>query len=301
MDSLDLDVNLLQVAKFPMSSKSSAFDIFIESLKKILLLFGQKNADLMAIRAADALVPIIKVPVGNGELKFFSPDWTAVRRAQTLFLQEPDTIAWIDSFEKGSVFYDIGANVGIYSLYSAYKSDVHVFAFEPAAPCYYVLNKNIELNGLDGQISALCVAFSDVTCLDSLYMEGFSFGKAMNYFGASVEHRQERAVQADFKQGMVGLTVDEFVERMGGPVPQHIKIDVDGIEDKIILGAERTLAHPALQSVLVEIDLRNREYFAFVVEKMKKAGFAAPPKTPETGQRGNIVNYIFTRSGKASS
>ena len=42
-------------------------------------------------------------------------------RAETLFTKEPDMIDWIDSFPEDFVLWDIGANVGIYSIYAGLK------------------------------------------------------------------------------------------------------------------------------------------------------------------------------------
>lgn len=52
-------------------------------------------------------------------------------RAQTLMTKEPDSLKWIDSMQPGSVFWDIGANVGALTLYAAQRGDLEVWAFEP--------------------------------------------------------------------------------------------------------------------------------------------------------------------------
>ena len=44
-----------------------------------------------------------------------------VNRAYTFYTKEPETVDWIDKFNNGSNFIDIGANIGIYSLYAASK------------------------------------------------------------------------------------------------------------------------------------------------------------------------------------
>ena len=43
---------------------------------------------------------------------------TTLGRAQTLFTKEPITITWLRSFEKNKIFFDVGANVGMYSIFS---------------------------------------------------------------------------------------------------------------------------------------------------------------------------------------
>lgn len=68
-----------------------------------------------------------------------------LKRAKTYSIKEPDTLDWIDSFEPDSCYFDIGANIGQYSLYPAkkYGDKIQVYAFEPQSNNYYVLNKNI--------------------------------------------------------------------------------------------------------------------------------------------------------------
>src|SRR5437879_5933266 len=51
-------------------------------------------------------------------------------RARTLFSKEPETIEWIRSFGPDDVFYDIGANVGIYSIFAGVRCR-KIYAFEP--------------------------------------------------------------------------------------------------------------------------------------------------------------------------
>lgn len=43
-------------------------------------------------------------------------------RFDTLLEKEPDTIEWIDGFRLGETLWDIGANVGIYTIYAALRA-----------------------------------------------------------------------------------------------------------------------------------------------------------------------------------
>ena len=64
------------------------------------------------------------------KLNFFTPTRVASFRAKTLFSKEKDTIEWIDKKGgKDKIFFDIGANVGIYSLYYAHVFNGKVFSF----------------------------------------------------------------------------------------------------------------------------------------------------------------------------
>ena len=63
-------------------------------------------------------------------------------RAKTFLTKEPDTIEWIEKFNEKDVFLDVGANIGIYSLYAAKKVS-KVWALEPESLNYAMLNLNI--------------------------------------------------------------------------------------------------------------------------------------------------------------
>ena len=67
----------------------------------------------------DLLLAKIEDPITEKIIKFSLKGETTYYRAKTLFTKEPETIDWIRKFEKDSVFYDIGANVGVYSLFSS--------------------------------------------------------------------------------------------------------------------------------------------------------------------------------------
>ena len=47
------------------------------------------------------------------EIKFFVPNQLLNRRVDTFFIKEPETLEWIDKFEKKEnlIFWDIGANI----------------------------------------------------------------------------------------------------------------------------------------------------------------------------------------------
>ena len=61
--------------------------------------------------------------VNDKNLLFFTPNDLCEMRVETLFTKEPETIKWIDNFsvKSNSIFWDIGANIGLYSIYAAAK------------------------------------------------------------------------------------------------------------------------------------------------------------------------------------
>lgn len=173
-------------------------------------------------------------------------------RAETLFVKEPITITWLKQMKKDSVFFDIGGNVGVYTIYAGVRG-VHVYSFEPESSNYYVLNKNIQLNNIQKNVKAYNFALSDNEAIDTLKLTSSQPGAAHTTFGDNEEHKQNNFATV-FEQGALSLTMDKLVYELQLPIPQFIKIDVDGIEAKIIKGAKRLLSENKIESILIELN-----------------------------------------------
>lgn len=254
------------------------------------------------LKSKDASIPLVieTVMTPRGPIKFYCLGALPLWRAHTLFTKEPETIEWIDSFAEGDVLWDIGANVGIYSLYAATHRDIRVVAFEPAAGNYYLLNRNIELNGVDSRVEAYCVALSDESCLRALNMQMTELGGALSSFGDAVDNFGKQ-FKPSFRQGMIGYTIDGFVSTFNPPFPNHVKIDVDGIEDRIIAGAANTLAEPRLKSLSIELDSAREGQTGEIIARIETSGLKLAARRQSemvaSGEYGTIFNYQFRRPG----
>jgi FkbM family methyltransferase len=189
---------------------------------------------------------VMEIAVKNERIKFRTPGGKALWRAETLLSKEPATIGWIDTFDQGDVFWDVGANIGIYSLYATTIRGVETLAFEPASFNYALLCDNAHLNNLNGRIAPYNLAFSAQTRLGRLKLDDDEPGIAF----ATVEERSEGRLE----EAVLVFSVDDFIARFSPPFPTHIKIDVDGSEEQILEGATRTFADLRLKSLLIEVD-----------------------------------------------
>lgn len=241
---------------------------------------------------------IKQMATSRGLIRFYClgplPTW----RAETALSKEPETIEWIDAMAAGDVLFDIGANIGVYTLYAAVNRDVQVLAFEPLAANYYLLNRNIEENGLSDVATAYSLALTDADKIGRFHAQDTEFGSALSSFGQHIEqYGQSHA--SDFEQGMIGMRLDTFIETFGPPFPTHLKIDVDGIEDQIIAGAAKTLADPRLQSISIELDSTQLDYVARVTDAIENGGlrFVAKRRSAmfDNTPSANTYNYLFRR------
>jgi len=91
---------------------------------------------------------------------------------------EPETTGWIDEFEGGAVLLDIGANVGTFSVYAAVVKKARVYAFEPSSPNFFLLNRNIQLNNINGLVTPFPIALSDESKIDSFICQAWKSAAA---------------------------------------------------------------------------------------------------------------------------
>ncbi len=276
-----------------MGLKRAVFEAVTQSTVRLLRLNGPSR---VASEIAAAIDPIYAVAAGGRPIKFYSAGAWPHYRASTLLTKEPDTIRWIDTFLPDDLFYDIGANVGVYTLYAAIVRGCQVVAFEPSAVNHAVLTRNVELNGVDIRVSAFCLALDQQTRIEHLYMQTTSPGGALSTFGVPVDYRGQR-FKPVFRQAVIGITLDAFQETFGLPCPQHIKIDVDGNEDRIIAGAAKTLQNPQVKSVLMELN-EAMEGQRRLIEQMTVWGFTGRGRGRKSSQEaasGLVHNHLFTR------
>jgi FkbM family methyltransferase len=169
-------------------------------------------------------------------------------RCRTYETKEPETLDWIDGFSKSDVMFDVGANIGLYSLYAG-KRGIRVYSFEPEGQNFAGLANNCLTNQL-GNVTPYCMALADREHFDLLYVTSTNPGDSQHNLGA--ENPMFRR-ECSGTQGIFACTLDRLCFEHGFPLPQHIKIDVDGLEDRILEGAREVLTHPDFRSLLIEI------------------------------------------------
>jgi FkbM family methyltransferase len=280
-----------------MSIKRSALNASVAVLKRAVGVVGGGQQAKILASISERLTPIVVQETPVGSVRIFCLGGLSEYRARTLLTKEPETIEWLNGFRPGDVLWDVGANIGIYSLYAAMRK-TRVLAFEPAPGNFFLLSRNVEINGFDDRISALCIAFNDRTCLDTFHMANTELGASLNGFGAAVDW-QGAEYEAKFRQSMLGFTIDDFIAQFSPAFPTHIKIDVDGIEQKILIGARRTLADPRMRSVLVELNTAQGDEYRETLGLFSDAGFTLAVKEQrapdDDAPLGALLNHIFVR------
>lgn len=207
-------------------------------------------------------LPCYEINVDGKPMRYAEAGNLVYARVSTIFVKEPSTIPWLEAMQPDEVLVDIGANIGLYSIYAAVFSGCRVYAFEPEALNYAELNKNIFVNNLHGRVSAFCLAMSDEDRVEFLRLGAFGIGYSHHDFGENTWTQDmvfgagTTAKDARLEQGSVSTSLDTLIDAGVIPVPDHIKIDVDGLESRVIAGCRQTLANPHLKTVLLEVDHR---------------------------------------------
>ena len=213
----------------------------------------------------------------NGyELRFCTPNYIPQWRANSFSIKEPETLKWIDSFQSASVFWDVGANVGLYSCYAAKRSACKTFAFEPSVFNLELLARNIMLNNLTKEITIVPLPLADKLRISVLNMTSTAWGGAMSTFSQQYGHDGEN-IENPFMVPMIGISMDDASKLLGISQPDYIKIDVDGIEHLILEGGTEVLSKT--KSLLVEINDNFLDQANQVSKYLTQAGFTLKEKS----------------------
>ena len=184
-------------------------------------------------------------------MSFVGANLLSSYRAESFSSKEPETLEWIETMAAGSVLWDVGANVGLYSIYAAKQRECLVFAFEPSVFNLELLARNIYNNNTQTNIVIVPIALSDRAGPSLFKMSSTAWGGALSTFGQDFDQHGGK-LKSIFEYQTMGMTMDEAIQFLNIPPPRYIKIDVDGIEHFILRGGTETLKN--VESVMVEID-----------------------------------------------
>ena len=239
--------------------------------------------------------------IENKSVVFFTPSKISQWRVDTIFEKEPETIKFIENIKNGAVFFDIGANVGIYSIFAAIKKKkIKVFSFEPSTSNLALLSRNIYLNRLSNRVSIIQLPLGEKSLDLNSIREGFlEEGGSMNAFGVKYGFDGKK-ISAVNEYKILGTSLDFLIKNRIIPQPNYIKIDVDGIEHLILAGGLKCLRNKKLKKIIIEINENFTKQFNLVLKILKKSGFKVYSK--ERAERfyasqkfNKTFNYIFTR------
>jgi FkbM family methyltransferase len=181
--------------------------------------------------------------------------WTGVSVDRISILKQYEPIQPFFLFELARIvgcdtFVDVGANVGVYSLFmSSLESVRQVFSFEPSPETFRELKTNVEANGVADRISVFDKAVSESRKVVKFGVVS-DFSGANSILASSIHEgdKFKRAINVDC------ISLDEIFEEQNRIF--CMKIDVEGHERDVLIGAKRILC---TNKAIVQIENYGRE------------------------------------------
>ena len=183
-------------------------------------------------------------------------------RCAKMFVKEPGTCEWIKKeLKPGEIFYDIGANIGVYTVLAAKMTGPggKVFAFEPHSANFTRLLDNIVVNHLQEIVTPCNIALNDES--NFFAFNYLTSGVATSSSQLASEQVAPEAIpDSEISELKYSASLDSLIGTGKFAAPHHIKIDVDGNERLILRGMKDLLSSPERpKSIQVEIDKHSRE------------------------------------------
>lgn len=170
----------------------------------------------------------------------------------------------LHALRPGDLFVDIGANVGSYTVLAAAVAGAQVVAFEPDPDTFRALQRNVEINGLEGRVEVHPIALGAQAGTGWLTRGLDSMNHVVHQGGST--HQPVKIETLD--------TV------LAGRVPTLIKMDVEGYEPQVLAGAQATLA--SAETLAVEIEDRSPSSR----QQLSEAGLTEHFYDPRIGRLG---------------
>jgi FkbM family methyltransferase len=174
----------------------------------------------------------------EGSLDDWMIVWTFMRRheADAPFQRS------LELARPGNVVFDVGANVGVWSLLAA-KRGARVHAFEPVPALVERLRRHAQLNGLDIVINACAIGAQNGAMPFFEVRQGNSGASSFVRRGGS-----------DIRIEVPVMTLDTYIERGQTDRVDLMKVDVEGAEILVFRGARDLLSSERAPIVFFELD-----------------------------------------------
>jgi FkbM family methyltransferase len=169
--------------------------------------------------------------------------WSGLR------FERPELEFILKMLEPGMTFFDIGANVGVFSVAAGktlQATQSRIYAFEPCPATFAILEKNLHENGLTS-VRAYSMAVSERSGEASLYVNA-----AMKDGLNSLEDPSHGDAEVVGTVAVRATTLDEFIAEHDIPGVDVMKVDVEGAELLVFRGARGLLAREDAPLILYE-------------------------------------------------
>ena len=176
--------------------------------------------------------------------------------------------------DRDTVVVDIGANIGLFSLYAAFHGAEKVYAFEPNREAYCCMLRNIERNNLQGRIIPNHLAVT------SRSNELVTIPK-----GASPQNRiAHESAPDDEHESVTTISLNDIVRTEGMSRIDLLKMDCEGCEYEI-LGGTDAYTFARIGRIIIEYhDGQERE----IEQNLRQHGFSLDRAVADNDRMGML-------------
>jgi len=176
--------------------------------------------------------------------------------------------------DRDTVVIDIGANIGLFSLYAAFHGARKVYAFEPNREAYCCMLKNIEKNNLQGRIVPSRLAVT------SRSNEVVTIPK-----GASPQNRiAHESVRDDEHESVTTISLNDIVRNEGISRIDLLKMDCEGCEYDILGGTDASTFAKIGRIIIEYHDGKERQ----IEKDLRRHGFSLDREAAENDRMGML-------------
>ena len=194
--------------------------------------------------------------------------------------------------QEKDLFVDIGANIGSYTILAGGAVGAQCVSVEPIKSTFHMLEENINLNRLSGNVQALNM--------------GIGKEKGVLRFTAGLDTVNHVVADTEQVDSVVEVPIVSLNDLLENQEPLLIKIDVEGFETNVIAGADKVFSKPSLLAVIMELN-GSGERYGFdegpLHEKMLSFGFQSYTYSPFerqlvslNGEKSNSGNTLYVRN-----
>ena len=240
-------------------------------------------------------------PFSGSQMKISIRSYRELRRLIQFGEKQKDTIfSWLQNLKNVKCFYDIGSANGLEGFLFNHLYDSKVCFIEPGTPNIESIMKTTFLLGKSGSninhIEIIHAGCDFESHYDKLYMlcppkageTHISFSEPSSY------ERRGRIYNNIVSQWIYGISIDDMWLKLNLEAPSHIKIDVDGFENRVMKGAKKTLKDKLVESWAIEIT--GEENMSYIQKLMKDNDYQEISRSEiYPGEKARTFDVIFEK------
>jgi FkbM family methyltransferase len=258
-------------------------------IRKFLVIIGLYNPIRNLYNFVFLFNATREVKFGDVIVRLRTPTFKIIDDVKSLWGEEEVLFTFLGKLQPEDVVWDIGASYGMYSLFVGKKfPSIKIYAFEPEHKTFKLLNKNIDLNGINNVIP-MNFALGDID------------GSAILHTSSSANIGTHSLVmRSDYPVSDKGISIEI---RKGNSIvatgkvdsPTVVKIDVEGAELNVLKGMKEILSHSKPRLVQIEIHPKILPLFGSKPEDIYRLMNESKFKIAYRQERGTEVEVIFEK------